>query len=341
MKGIIECQICLEDKINNEFYIFCKGKHELNICIECVINYIKAKVEEDILNINCILPVCDKEIDVEYFLNSIFRNKKIKEKYKDIKKIYQDLKKKYQTPLIPCKSKKCDNIIKMSRKKEFTKCKKCNLKFCQYCKKNSHFFFGCKNKERIKINKLVNEGKIRFCPNCDISVERSTGCNIMNCAKCKKKFCWCCGDSIESKNFYDHCSKFNIFYCPGILDFDPCIAKRKQIFNILKFLNIFIFTIVGGIEIWKLSSFYRNVFFWVFKVFVSFICFYKFKLNFRLKFKHYLAFVFVDIFFLFKTIIFSFISILVMTIYFLLYYYSKSELGNFIRKFRIKSYLDL
>ena len=326
-----ECQICLEDKINRNFIDYCQGEHNINFCKICVLNYIKAKIEENIIDIDCISTNCNKRVDMTKFLNSSLKDKELKEKYINLVKKYELLKKAYETKYISCESKKCDNIIKMIKSKEFIRCSKCKYKFCQYCKEKNHLF-GCKNEERKKINYSIKEAKLRFCPNCDIQTERDGGCNIMTCSRCKKKFCWCCGVSTDLQSFYDHCSKMNLFYCPAILDFNPIVAKRKQIFNFTKYIFVLIFIICMGFLLYRFH-FFNIIFILILKImsslFIWYYLYYKVKLK---KKRFFFVLVPINIFYLLRAKIFLFI--ILNFILFIKYSnkYLKTKSGNFLRK---------
>ena len=39
---------------------------------------------------------------------------------------------------------------------------------------------------------------VRFCQGCDVAIERTWGCDSMQCSACRYRFCWSCGLSPEA-----------------------------------------------------------------------------------------------------------------------------------------------
>lgn len=76
-----------------------------------------------------------------------------------------------------------------------------------------HFerIYGKKNLERLVHDladeKLADEWRIsnaQLCPVCANWIEKSMGCNHMQCSVCSCHFCFLCGEAIGAKNPYDH-----------------------------------------------------------------------------------------------------------------------------------------
>ncbi|KAL0252531.1 hypothetical protein I308_101923 [Cryptococcus tetragattii IND107] len=133
-------------------------------------------------------------------------------------------------------------------------CPKCNFSFCLYCSSTWHgphticslpqasqlvleylkYPEGSKgrlamerqrgkaNLERMvskwredEMNKQWLHSRTKACPSCSVRVEKSVGCNHMQCGRCSAHFCYRCGQSIKPADPYKH------FNTPG----QPCYAK--------------------------------------------------------------------------------------------------------------------
>ncbi|EPQ60930.1 hypothetical protein GLOTRDRAFT_53527 [Gloeophyllum trabeum ATCC 11539] len=69
--------------------------------------------------------------------------------------------------------------------------------------------------EEDKANREWLEKETTTCPNCEIKVQKSMGCNHMTCARCKTHFCYRCGTKLNASHPYAH------FSTPGLL----CYSK--------------------------------------------------------------------------------------------------------------------
>ena len=60
-------------------------------------------------------------------------------------------------------------------------------------------------------NMVVGPEDSKQCPGCQIAIIKNGGCNHMECAACKKHFCWICADtaSNNSQEVYDHLYKIH------------------------------------------------------------------------------------------------------------------------------------
>lgn len=64
-------------------------------------------------------------------------------------------------------------------------CIKCETKFCKECEKIININHVCKQEDLDSL-KLISS--IQKCPNCNVPIEKSEGCNGMTCANCKTIF---------------------------------------------------------------------------------------------------------------------------------------------------------
>lgn len=101
----------------------------------------------------------------------------------------------YVKNLVTKSNKLCMNSHCSGKLDQNFECLKCLTKFCKTCekvKKNEEHI--CKT-EDVESLKLISE--IRHCPNCNIAIERSQGCNHMTCASCKTMFNYITGEISE------------------------------------------------------------------------------------------------------------------------------------------------
>lgn len=133
-------------------------------------------------------------------------------------------------------------------------CPKCNFSFCLYCSSTWHGPHtvcslpqasqlvleylkypegsegrlamerqrGKANLERMvskwredEMNTQWLHSRTKACPSCSVRVEKSVGCNHMQCGRCSAHFCYLCGQSIKPTDPYKH------FNTPG----QPCYGK--------------------------------------------------------------------------------------------------------------------
>jgi hypothetical protein len=100
----------------------------------------------------------------------------------------------YVKNLVKTSNKICMNSHCNGKMNQNFECLKCATKFCKECEKTLKENHICK-KEDLESMKLIS--MIRKCPNCNISIERSEGCNYMTCGICKTSFDYTTGQLSE------------------------------------------------------------------------------------------------------------------------------------------------
>lgn len=84
-------------------------------------------------------------------------------------------------------------------------CPTCATDFCSNCKLEWHQGLTCEeyNKQLAKEGKSEDAGipfdsdLIKFCPMCNVPIEKDEGCAQMMCKRCKHVFCWYCLASLD------------------------------------------------------------------------------------------------------------------------------------------------
>ncbi|KAF7194103.1 E3 ubiquitin-protein ligase itt1 [Pseudocercospora fuligena] len=105
-------------------------------------------------------------------------------------------------------------------------CEKCSFAFCKVCYKGWHGQFArCYPRDP---NELSAEEKASYeyiqantspCANCNAPVQKTMGCNHMNCFNCRAHFCYLCGSWLDPNDPYKH------FNTPG----KPCYQRLWEL----------------------------------------------------------------------------------------------------------------
>ncbi|KAF7894659.1 uncharacterized protein EAF01_010109 [Botrytis porri] len=110
-----------------------------------------------------------------------------------------------------CPKPNCDTIYRVTDTMHFNTCIECCTVICTYCH-HQHDNKTCAEYEdetsgRYEATlKLMEKIGIKSCPKCKISIEKTDGCNHIEC-KCGAHLCWVCLESFEhSKLCYEHMS---------------------------------------------------------------------------------------------------------------------------------------
>lgn len=73
-------------------------------------------------------------------------------------------------------------------------------------------------------------GNYQRCPKCRIMVEKTAGCNMMVCSRCRQMFCWTCGKKISGYNHFSSCGENAIqARGRGMLDNRPVAPENLRI----------------------------------------------------------------------------------------------------------------
>lgn len=94
---------------------------------------------------------------------------------------------------------------------ELAQCTACNFAFCSLCFKSWHgAFLTCKPRDAAKISAEEQAtldymaAYSSFCPQCMTQVQKTNGCNHMECTMCHTHFCYLCSERLLPKNPYMH-----------------------------------------------------------------------------------------------------------------------------------------
>mmetsp|Transcript_9477 Transcript_9477/g.24091 ORF Transcript_9477/g.24091 Transcript_9477/m.24091 type:complete len:498 (+) Transcript_9477:1034-2527(+) len=87
--------------------------------------------------------------------------------------------------------------------KRFTYCPFCKRDHLKAsCKRYIRGLRGLQETERERSEAAIAQ-TAKFCPSCGVAIERKDGCKYINCANCRRFFCWWCGKLLK-KDHEDH-----------------------------------------------------------------------------------------------------------------------------------------
>ena len=115
-------------------------------------------------------------------------------------------------PELPTTNK--DNKIPPDPSDRLVVCEKCDLAFCKVCYMGWHGPFArCfpRDPNELSAEEKASYDYIRMntspCPYCNAPVQKTMGCNHMNCFQCRTHFCYLCGSWLDAGNPYQHFNK--------------------------------------------------------------------------------------------------------------------------------------
>jgi hypothetical protein len=97
-----------------------------------------------------------------------------------------------------CPTPDCPQVYRITKTGETFLCSTCLTPICTTCNVVAHDGMTCEeykdlNSEGTKaFQKWKKENDVRDCPNCKTAIEKSYGCNHMECKQCSTHICWFC-----------------------------------------------------------------------------------------------------------------------------------------------------
>lgn len=124
-----------------------------------------------------------------------------------------------------CPTPNCETVYRCaqtsgSKAASYT-CPKCLEQLCTFCH-TQHGSYTCVEYKDIAsggyeaLQKLREELNIKDCPRCRTPIEKTEGCNHMECSGCKTHFCWVCMGQFSAGEIYEHMGQVH----SGIYDTD-------------------------------------------------------------------------------------------------------------------------
>lgn len=110
-----------------------------------------------------------------------------------------------------CPTPDCQQIYRLSLDGLIFTCPTCLTPICTSCQITSHDGLTCEVYKRIgtegneDFKKWKRENDVKDCPICKVPIEKSFGCNHMECINCKTHICWVCLETFdEGGKCYGH-----------------------------------------------------------------------------------------------------------------------------------------
>ena len=205
-KEKIDCPICLDDLVPQFAFFLENCPHFFHI--ECLETYIIDQIKNRKFPIRCPDPECKAEIpenDVKDSLQTHVEYQRIYNEYSIKTYIEANPNEYYHCPTADCAF-----VCLLSDQLKFD-CPLCRKSYCTNCKTVWHSNLGCEQFQQLKsdqsddvfIRHADDMGYVP-CPRCKIRIERTHGCNQMNCLICHTEFCYLCGKEGNAHNEH-HC----------------------------------------------------------------------------------------------------------------------------------------
>lgn len=110
-----------------------------------------------------------------------------------------------------CPTPDCQQIYRTSPNGLIFTCPTCLTPICTTCQITSHDGMTCEVYKRVgtegneAFQKWKQENDVKDCPMCKVPIEKSFGCNHMECRNCKTHICWACLETFdEGSECYTH-----------------------------------------------------------------------------------------------------------------------------------------
>ena len=232
-----ECIVCYERNVVTEYdewdYNFWTEIHHrisshINlpccnrlVCKDCLHAIITMTVGEGRIQISCPHPECGKPFAKEYVLQHIDNDTKLKyERF--LVDIENDGKKKTCPNCCHITEHQLPRVKRLKEEDIKIKCTVCEHDWCYRCHAPWHKNISCRqfqkgNKEFKKWSNtrdLHGVANCQKCPLCRVYIQRSTGCNHMQCNRCDTDFCYYCGGRFWELGIIEHDSTLNVWGCP-------------------------------------------------------------------------------------------------------------------------------
>ena len=182
------------------------------ICRDCITELLVVKITDGIVNnIPCPVGFCKEDIPEDTIRMVLQLRPDILEKYERFRIAQSEDNTNKACP-------RCSKVMthhipqkkgrKLKEKDVRVTCSVCSLHWCFSCHAPWHTGLTCK--EHRSGNKLFRKwirsrngpkgqatANGQYCPGCRIPIQRTVGCNNMQCTRCKTNFCYQCGEEFK------------------------------------------------------------------------------------------------------------------------------------------------
>ncbi|KHN77397.1 putative pre-mRNA-splicing factor ATP-dependent RNA helicase [Toxocara canis] len=211
------CAICMSAASPDASYCMESCGHYA--CIECLNNQVSSAIANLTFPIKCI--TCGEPFVMKDFNTLMMdgRNGDTPEDFINIKALIDSAVKFFMNRngdrYRHCITPNCLGIHEVTTEAQLRACSLCGRELCTRCGNEDHGAMNCEEYARLRNNVDASvdhwlkkdPDHRRMCPNekCRAVIEKQTGCNHMQCEKCKIHFCWLCPFShVQSGPVYEH-----------------------------------------------------------------------------------------------------------------------------------------
>ncbi|VDM38029.1 unnamed protein product, partial [Toxocara canis] len=200
------CAICMSAASPDASYCMESCGHYA--CIECLNNQVSSAIANLTFPIKCI--TCGEPFVMKDFNTLMMdgRNGDTPEDFINIKALIDSAVKFFM-------NRNGDRYLEVTTEAQLRACSMCGRELCTRCGNEDHGAMNCEEYARLRNNVDASvdhwlkkdPDHRRMCPNekCRAVIEKQTGCNHMQCEKCKIHFCWLCPFShVQSGPVYEH-----------------------------------------------------------------------------------------------------------------------------------------
>ncbi|KAJ1373048.1 hypothetical protein KIN20_035376 [Parelaphostrongylus tenuis] len=232
--GCYDCEVCFENKTAKQCLQFRPCEHVF--CKDCVASYFfEILRNQEIRPLGCLATGSNTTAPQQVILDIIGETE-----YERYERILLEQALAVMDDVVPCPRKVCQKPVLVSeRTRNLASCGMCGYSFCVLCFRAYHGLEGCHfktvDKQRLiakwnsadetersqmarrfggmnnlqkVVDAILNEGWIegnsKPCPRCRVRIEKTGGCNKMQCSKCDAMFCWLCYRVLDKENPYGH-----------------------------------------------------------------------------------------------------------------------------------------
>ncbi len=196
----MSCVVCMERKPKGGFtYLLC-GHEACNACLNSIVSL--ALNSKNISGLRCPHSDCFRPFSEEDIRSITYDHP---EKLRIYSNLMLSQWLAQQEKIKNCPGKDCSFSFIDEREEPIIIACECGEKFCSKCLLNHSLVITCQEaqsekykgltEEQIKALKATDEwltSNTKPCPRCQVPIERSGGCDYMQCKKCHYGFCWKC-----------------------------------------------------------------------------------------------------------------------------------------------------
>ncbi|XP_014662152.1 PREDICTED: E3 ubiquitin-protein ligase ARIH2-like [Priapulus caudatus] len=212
---VAECEVCLTVAT-----LRARPCCALLVCEQCLQTYVHVQIGDGVAQIDCCNADCGGFMHRDEIMFMLV-DAETKEKFV---RYLVDANNDPRQKTCP----RCNKIMTLEReptsgKRSAVTCVDCHLVWCFPCHAPWHEGLSCK--EYRKGDKLLHEWakhnseemrqrNAQRCPKCKVYIQRTSGCDHMQCGMCKTEFCYLCGQRFIALGLLgNHGSKYSIFGC--------------------------------------------------------------------------------------------------------------------------------